>query len=64
MQEPTNSRINDIFLNIKVNYLYGSEAEYLKEGSIRNLGKGKVACDVLKSKTDLLGIHLGIIMEF
>lgn len=64
MQEPTSSKINDIFLNIKVNYLYGSEAEYLKEGSIRYLGNGKVAYDVLKSKTDLLGIHLGIIMEF
>lgn len=54
----------NIKLNLKVSYLFGSEAEYLKEGSIRYLGSGQVAYDVLKSKTDLLGIHIGLLVNF
>jgi len=53
-----------IYLDIKARYLLGSRAEYLKEGSIRNIGGGNVAYDVLKSTTDMLSIHLGAVIFF
>lgn len=55
---------SEIFLNLKVSYLYGSNAEYLKEGSIRYVGAGKVEYDVKESKTDLLGLHIGVVIVF
>jgi hypothetical protein len=54
----------DVKLNLKVSYLNGTDAQYLKEGSIRYVGAGKVEYDVLKSRTDLLGIHIGLIFNF
>ncbi len=54
----------EIYLNLKVSYLYGSNAEYLKEGSIRYVGAGKVEYDVKESKTDLLGLHIGVVIVF
>lgn len=55
---------SEIFVNLKVSYLYGSNAEYLKEGSIRYVGAGKVEYDVKESKTDLLGLHIGVVIVF
>lgn len=63
-QEQTIESTIDLKLNLKVSYLYGSDAEYLKEGSIRYLGAGQISYDVLRSKTDLLGIHIGLIINF
>jgi len=51
------------FVDMKVRYLFGGEAEYLKEGSIRRQGT-KVTFDVSRSRTDLFSIHLGVFTEF
>lgn len=52
-----------IFLDLKVRYLFGSEAEYLKKGSI-SIENGRLYYDVNKSKTDLLSAHLGVRIFF
>lgn len=48
-----------VFIDFKVRYLLGSEAEYLKKGSII-IEDGQLIYDVSKSKTDLLSAHLGV----
>lgn len=55
--------VGGIFLDFKARYLFGSEAEYLKEGSviIRN---GRATYDVSKSKIDLLTVHAGVVVTF
>lgn len=55
---------NELFINLKVSYLFGSNAKYLKEGSIRSAGGGQINYDVLESKTDLFGLHLGVVFTF
>ncbi|MGB9663939.1 MAG: hypothetical protein ACPL25_03310 [Ignavibacteria bacterium] len=55
---------NELFLNIKFSYLFGSNAKYLKEGSIKYTDNGKITYDVLESKTDLFGLHLGVVFTF
>ena len=55
--------IMGILLDIKVRYLHGGEAEYLKKGSIRR-ENGKVFYDATKSKTDLMLYQLGIVFSF
>ncbi|MDO8550105.1 MAG: hypothetical protein Q7S39_08160 [Ignavibacteria bacterium] len=51
--------VGSLYLDFKARYLFGSEAEYMKEGFVK-LGNGRVTYDVSKSKTNLLQIHLGI----
>jgi hypothetical protein len=46
-----------------VRYLKGGEAEYLKKGSIRREGT-TVTFDTLKSETDLLKVHVGLVVRF
>lgn len=60
---PDAGSVKDIFIDLGARYMVGGEAEYLKEGSIRNVG-GRVVYDVLKSKTDLLIIQLGVSVRF
>jgi hypothetical protein len=52
-----------LFLDLKVRYLLGTEAEYLKEGSV-TIENGSVYYDVSKSKTDLLITQLGVMFYF
>lgn len=52
-----------LFLDLKARYLFGSEAEYLKEGSVI-VSNGKVTYQVTKSKTDLLTVHAGVVAYF
>ena len=54
---------NQLYLDFKVRYIWGSEAEYLKQGSVTVSG-GKVYYNTIRSKTDLLTTHLGVIMYF
>lgn len=56
-------KVGSIFLDLKVRYLYGTEAQYLKEGSVI-VNRGSVFYDVSKSKTDLLTVHLGVVVYF
>ncbi|MFO7446173.1 MAG: hypothetical protein R6W90_07380 [Ignavibacteriaceae bacterium] len=55
--------ISSIYLDLKARYLAGSEAEYLKEGSV-TLENGYAILHPSKSKTDLLTIHAGVVIEF
>ncbi len=53
-------RFGSLFLDFKVRYLLGTEAEYLKEGSV-TIQNGKAYYEVSRSKTDLLTVHLGVV---
>jgi len=48
-----------IYLDLKGRYLFGSKADYLKEGSIQIINS-KVIYNPSQSKTDILTLHLGI----
>lgn len=53
----------NLFLEVGTRYLWGGEAEYLKEGSIGH-DNGKVVYDVTQSRTDLMQINVGVVFEF
>jgi hypothetical protein len=53
------TEIGAIYLDLKGRYLFGSEAEYLKEGSVEVIGQ-QVTYHPSKSKIDLLTIHAGV----
>ncbi len=53
----------DILLDTKVRYLRGSNAEYLKKGSIER-GNGQVFFDTLSSRTDVLTVQIGVTFRF
>jgi hypothetical protein len=55
--------VMDLFVDLGARYVFGGEAEYLKEGSIRNVN-GRVVYDILKSRTDLLVVQVGISVRF
>lgn len=55
--------ISTLFLDIKARYIFGTEAEYLKEGSV-SISNGRAYYDVQKSKTDLLTINVGVVVYF
>ena len=63
-KEKEHGKISDIFVDIKARYLYGTRADYLREGSIKNLGGGKIGYDVTRSTTDLISVHLGVVLFF
>lgn len=50
-------------LDLRMRYLFGSEAEYLKEGSIIING-GDVYYDINKSVTDVITFQVGVTLEF
>ncbi len=52
-----------VLLDGGVRYVLGGEAEYLKKGSIRR-EDGAVTFDTIKSKTDMLKLHLGVAIRF
>ncbi|REL37801.1 hypothetical protein DYD21_08450 [Rhodohalobacter sp. SW132] len=51
------------YINIGVRYLNGSQAEYLKEGSI-TIENGSVSFDTLQSRTDMIMVQLGFVIRF
>lgn len=51
-----------VWLDLKARYLFGTEAEYLKEGSVI-INNGKVTYNTIKSKTDLLLLHIGVSIQ-
>lgn len=53
----------NLFLDIKARYLFGTEAEYLTEEDVEIEG-GRVYYYPRKSKTDLLSFHIGVIAFF
>ncbi len=53
------TEVGAIYLDLKGRYLFGSRAEYLKEGSVEVNGQ-HVTYHPSKSKTDILTIHAGV----
>ncbi len=60
---PADGSISDVFVDLGARYVFGGEAEYLKEGSVRNVN-GRVVYDILKSRTDLLVLQIGVSVRF
>lgn len=52
-----------VFFDSKVRWLRGGRAEYLREGSIREVDGG-VVYDVYRSRTDAVGMNFGIGFRF
>jgi hypothetical protein len=55
--------LGEVLVDLRCTYMAGSQAEYLKEGSIRRVA-GQVIYDIRKSKTDLLMIQVGVAFRF
>ena len=53
----------DVAIDLKLRYLRGQRADYLKEGSIRR-ENGSVFFDVLSSRTDVVTVQVGITFRF
>ena len=52
-----------MYLDLKARYMFGTEAEYLREGDIDiNQVTGDMTYHVSKSKTDLLKLYIGIVV--
>jgi opacity protein-like surface antigen len=60
---PEEEGITDVFIDLGARYVFGGEAEYLKEGSVRAVS-GRVEYDILRSKTDLVEFQLGVSVRF
>jgi hypothetical protein len=60
---PDDGTIGDLFVDLGVRYTFGGEAEYLKEGSIKNVG-GRTVYESVRSKTDLIVFQLGVSVRF
>lgn len=61
LNDPATGGKSPLFIDFKVRYLMGSEAQYLKEGDlIVNETTGTVTPIYSNSKTDLLTVHLGV----
>jgi hypothetical protein len=61
---PPKGGVFDVSLNLSARYLWGSEAEYLKKGSIRQNPGGGVTYELLRSKTNMLIPQVGIRLRF
>lgn len=62
VDEKNNQKRGALFLDLKVRYMFGGQAEYLKEGSITVDDNDKVHYDVHKSDTDFISYHVGIVL--
>ena len=54
---------SEILFDSKIHYLRGGRAEYLREGSIRQVDGGLVF-DVFSSRTDIIGLQFGVTFHF
>ena len=52
-----------VFIDLRIRYTLGGEAEYLKEGSIRRVS-GDVIYDITRSRTDITTFHIGVAADF
>ncbi len=62
IDEPAVNSAN-LYLDCKIRYMRGTEAEYLKSGSIKVTTNG-IEYEVSKSKTDLISFHFGVLLTF
>lgn len=54
----------DAFLQLGADYMVGTEADYLLEGSIERDDDGNVNFDVQRSKTTILTPRIGVLFEY
>jgi hypothetical protein len=54
----------EVAIDARLRYVFGSEAEYLKRGSIREDVDGRLTFDVERSRTDLLLPQIGVTLRF
>ncbi len=59
----TESDLLEALIDLQFSYLLGTEAEYLKEGSIQRVG-GNVVYDIQKSRTDMVLFKIGVTLKF
>jgi len=52
-----------LFLDLKVRYLFGGEAEYLREGDIEKGNNDEVILHTSKSNTDFMSFHVGVVLQ-
>jgi hypothetical protein len=58
-----NRSYRSVWLDMRVRYLEGSQAEYLDTGTVRRVS-GRASYDVLNSRTDMITVYLGLSMDF
>jgi hypothetical protein len=49
---------------VRLRYLLGREAEYLKRGSIDEDGAGNITYEIERSRADLLLLQVGLLFRF
>jgi hypothetical protein len=57
-------KASKVFIDLKTNYLFGSEAEYLTENDIEIRSLTEIDFNPRKSTTDILFFHIGVIAFF
>jgi len=63
MDEDASDKQGTLFLDFKVRYLRGGQAEYLKEGDLEKGAHNEVIIHTSKSDTDLISYHLGVVLQ-
>ncbi len=53
-----------VYIDLKIRYLYGGEAEYLKKGAVSAGESGKVNYDISESRTDMMLYQIGVAVGF
>ncbi|MGK9475499.1 hypothetical protein [Melioribacter sp. OK-6-Me] len=56
--------IKSLHLDVKIRYLYGTEAEYLTEEDIEIISATQVRYNIRRSRTDLLTFGIGVVVNF
>ncbi|OQX95063.1 hypothetical protein B6I21_07380 [candidate division KSB1 bacterium 4572_119] len=56
------AKAGKLFLDLRVRYIFGGEAEYLKEGAIEVDGDD-VIYNLSKSETDFVSYHIGVVLH-
>jgi hypothetical protein len=63
MSERGKPKLQGVLIDLRVRYLAGGKAEYLKEGSIKR-ENSSISYDVQESRTDLLYFQIGAVVVF
>jgi hypothetical protein len=56
--------LREVLIDIKLSYIKGGEAEYLKKGSIERLENATIRYDTIKSDTDIVQARIGVYFTF
>ncbi len=62
--KPNIDDVTNVYIDLKIRYLYGGEAEYLKKGAISVSDNGNVSYDISESRTDMMLYQIGIAVGF